>query len=151
VNPIRGKANGARILNPSADMLPYKGVKASHKPVKVSLEAGKTYAWCSCGLSNNQPFCDATHKMEGLTNVRPVQFQVEKTADYLLCNCKQTNSRPICDGSHKMASMQCILLQVSAAPKDLHATRFVQFGDNSPVYGGVAHKLGYRPKNGGFQ
>ncbi|VDM59859.1 unnamed protein product [Angiostrongylus costaricensis] len=80
--------------------------------------------------------------MEGLTNVRPVQFQVEKTVDYLLCNCKQTNSRPICDGSHKM---------VSAAPKDLHATRFVHFGDNSPVYDGVAHKLGYRPKNGGFQ
>lgn len=40
--------------------------------------------------------------------------------------------------------------QISKAPRDLHATRMVAF-DESPVYEGVAHKLGYKPKNGGFQ
>ncbi|KIH66628.1 hypothetical protein ANCDUO_03042 [Ancylostoma duodenale] len=67
---------------------------------------------------------------------------VERTGEYNLCNCKQTETRPICDGTHK---------QVSGAPKDLHATRFAAFGDNSPVYDGVARSLGYKPKNGGFQ
>ncbi|KAK6034135.1 zinc finger CDGSH type [Cooperia oncophora] len=85
-----------------------------------------------------QPFCDGTHKLDGLTNVRPVKFQVEKSGEYGLCNCKQTSTRPICDGTHK---------GVGFAPKDLHATRMVMFGDNSPVYDGVARKLGYKPKS----
>ncbi|KHJ92384.1 hypothetical protein OESDEN_07726 [Oesophagostomum dentatum] len=42
-------------------------------------------------------------------------------------------------------------IRVSGAPKDLYATRLVNFGDNSPVYEGVARNLGYKPKNGGFQ
>ncbi|ETN80020.1 zinc finger CDGSH type [Necator americanus] len=142
VHVVRFKAKGVAITNPSADFLPYKGVPATNKPIKVNLESGKTYSWCACGLSRTQPFCDGTHRNEGLTTVRPVRFQVEKTGDYIMCNCKQTESRPICDGYHK---------QVSGAPKDLHATRFVTFGDNSPVYDGVARKLGYKPKNGGFQ
>ncbi|KAK5975462.1 DNA-directed RNA polymerase subunit, partial [Trichostrongylus colubriformis] len=108
----------------------------------VALETGKTYTWCSCGLSKTEPFCDGTHKLDGITNVRPVRFQVEKSGEYYMCNCKQTSTRPICDGNHK---------EVSAAPRDFNATRFVMFGDNSPVYDGVARKLGYKPKNGGFQ
>lgn len=142
VRTIRGIAKGVNVTNPSADALPYKGVAAANKPAKVSLEAGKSYAWCSCGLSKTQPFCDGTHKHSGLTNVRPVRFQVEKSGEYFMCNCKQTTTRPICDGSHK---------EVSPAPKDFYATRFVAFGDNSPVYDGVARDLGYKPKNGGFQ
>ncbi|EYB98126.1 hypothetical protein Y032_0134g1870 [Ancylostoma ceylanicum] len=142
VNVVRCKAKGVTITNPSADVLPYKGSAATNKPIKVKLESGKSYSWCSCGLSRIQPFCDGTHKNEGLTTVRPVRFQVERSGEYNLCNCKQTETRPICDGTHK---------QVSGAPKDLHATRFVSFGDNSPVYDGVARNLGYKPKNGGFQ
>ncbi|WKX99541.1 hypothetical protein Q1695_014430 [Nippostrongylus brasiliensis] len=138
----RGTAKGVSILNPSADVLPYKGVPAANKPIKVSLEAGKQYSWCSCGLSATQPFCDGTHKHNGLTNVRPVRFQVEKSGEYFMCNCKLTNSRPLCDGTHK---------QVSGAPKDLEATRLAHVSDNSPVYEGVARKLGYKPKNGVFQ
>jgi len=30
-------------------------------PYKVKVEKGKIYFWCSCGLSNKQPFCDGTH------------------------------------------------------------------------------------------
>ena len=35
---------------------------AGKTPIPVQLEAGKTYAWCSCGNSSNQPFCDGSHK-----------------------------------------------------------------------------------------
>jgi len=35
--------------------------RAGDQPQKVTLEAGKKYAWCSCGLSENQPFCDGSH------------------------------------------------------------------------------------------
>ena len=31
------------------------------EPIKVLLEEGKTYWWCSCGKSSNQPFCDGSH------------------------------------------------------------------------------------------
>ncbi|CCD73028.1 Iron-binding zinc finger CDGSH type domain-containing protein [Caenorhabditis elegans] len=138
---IRGKARGVVVQSYSADVLPYKGQPAGTKSNRVKLEAGKTYHWCSCGLSITQPFCDGTHKTPGLTNVRPVSFQVEKTGIYPMCDCKQTGTRPICDGKHA---------DVSKAPRDLNATRMVAF-DESPVYAGVAQKLGYKPKNGGFQ
>ena len=26
------------------------------------LEKGKTYAWCSCGKSENQPWCNGAHQ-----------------------------------------------------------------------------------------
>ncbi|GMR39920.1 hypothetical protein PMAYCL1PPCAC_10115, partial [Pristionchus mayeri] len=138
----RTKANGVTIKNPSADFLPYKGVDHMKKYARVELEAGKTYAWCACGLSKNQPFCDGSHKLPGLTNTRPVLFEVEKTGTYSMCGCKQTGTRPLCDGSHK---------DVSKRPRSEDANNRVVFVIDSPVYDGVAHKLGYRVKNGGFQ
>uniref|UniRef100_A0A8R1HP69 Iron-binding zinc finger CDGSH type domain-containing protein n=1 Tax=Caenorhabditis japonica TaxID=281687 RepID=A0A8R1HP69_CAEJA len=98
---IRGKARGVIVQSYAADVLPYKGKPAAPRSNRVRLEAGKTYNWCSCGLSVTQPFCDGTHKINGLTDVKPVSFQVEKTGDYPLCDCKQTDTRPICDGKHK--------------------------------------------------
>ena len=35
---------------------------AQKSPIKVRLEAGKTYYWCACGLSRNQPWCDGSHR-----------------------------------------------------------------------------------------
>ncbi len=37
-------------------------VAAQSFPAEVKLEAGITYAWCTCGLSEKQPFCDGKHK-----------------------------------------------------------------------------------------
>ena len=28
------------------------------KPIRVAVEAGKSYWWCACGKSQKQPFCD---------------------------------------------------------------------------------------------
>ncbi len=72
---------------------------AAKQPAKVELEAGKTYAWCACGYSNNQPFCDGSHKAhEGFA---PMVFKAEEAKTTFLCQCKHSNNKPYCDGTHK--------------------------------------------------
>ena len=34
---------------------------ADKQPKVIEMEAGQYY-WCTCGHSNNQPFCDGSHK-----------------------------------------------------------------------------------------
>jgi CDGSH-type Zn-finger protein len=75
-----------------------QAVIAQKGPFEVTLEAGKKYAWCACGRSRTQPFCDASHKV---TTLKPVVFTAEKTGPAWLCGCKQTGTRPTCDGTHK--------------------------------------------------
>ena len=48
---------------------------ADKKPIKVDLEKGETYAWCRCGRSRNQPFCDGSHKG---TSITPLEFMADK-------------------------------------------------------------------------
>ncbi len=71
---------------------------AAKNPVKVELEAGKKYFFCTCGQSDNQPFCNGAHKGSGFA---PKAFVAEKDGPAFLCQCKQTNNAPFCDGSHK--------------------------------------------------
>jgi len=71
---------------------------AGKAPIPVELEAGKNYAWCSCGNSTNQPFCDGSHKGSDFT---PKVFQVEESKTYYMCTCKHTDNPGFCDGSHK--------------------------------------------------
>ncbi len=71
---------------------------AQKSPYQVDVLAGKTYFWCACGRSKNQPFCDGSHKGTGLS---PVQFKPEESKTVWLCGCKQTKTRPMCDGTHK--------------------------------------------------
>ena len=71
---------------------------AGKAPMPVELEAGKTYAWCSCGESSNQPFCDGSHKG---SEFAPKVFQAEETKTAYLCLCKGTQNPGFCDGTHK--------------------------------------------------
>ena len=71
---------------------------AQKAPYAVALEAGKKYAWCRCGLSQKQPFCDGSHKE---TDMKPLVFVAEKSETAYLCGCKRTNNAPFCDGTHK--------------------------------------------------
>lgn len=71
---------------------------AQKAPYQVTLEAGKTYYWCSCGLSKNQPFCDGSHKGSEFV---PQQIKAEKTETVYLCGCKMSAKKPFCDGAHK--------------------------------------------------
>ena len=71
---------------------------AQKAPFKVELEAGKTYFWCSCGRSANQPFCDGSHKGTSFT---PVKFTAEAAKTAFLCGCKHSAKAPFCDAAHK--------------------------------------------------
>ena len=71
---------------------------AQKSPYPVDLEAGKSYFWCACGQSKNQPFCDRSHKGGSFS---PVKFTAEETKKVWLCGCKQTKNQPFCDGTHK--------------------------------------------------
>jgi CDGSH iron-sulfur domain-containing protein 3 len=66
-------------------------------PVPVELVEGKRYAWCTCGQSKNQPFCDGAHKG---TPETPLLFTAADSKTVYLCGCKRTKSGPYCDGSH---------------------------------------------------
>ena len=70
---------------------------AEKKPIKVDLEEGQTYAWCRCGRSKNQPFCDGSHKGTSFT---PLEFTADKSEEAFLCQCKGTSDAPFCDGTH---------------------------------------------------
>lgn len=72
----------------------------SKTPVKVSLEQGKLYSFCTCGYSEKQPFCDGAHR-EHAPDFRSFKFEAEKDGDVWLCQCKQTQGTPFCDGTHK--------------------------------------------------
>ena len=67
-------------------------------PYKVTVEQGKIYFWCSCGLSIKQPFCDGSHKKEN--KFKSIKFEAVENKDIYLCGCKLTNKPPFCDGTH---------------------------------------------------
>lgn len=67
-------------------------------PFIVELKKGKKYAWCACGKSKNQPFCDGSHKG---TEFKPIVFEASEDKKYALCGCKQSKNKPYCDGTHK--------------------------------------------------
>lgn len=70
---------------------------AAREPMKVELKKGEEQYWCACGRSNNQPYCDGSHRT---TDITPVQFVAEETGDAYLCMCKHTKNAPYCDGTH---------------------------------------------------
>ena len=67
-------------------------------PYKVTVEKGKIYFWCSCGLSVKQPFCDGSHKKEG--EFKSLKYLAGESEAIFFCGCKKTKNPPFCDGSH---------------------------------------------------
>ena len=57
----------------------------------------KKYAWCACGLSEKQLFCDGSHRGTGMTPIKLVNVSDKNLA---LCGCKQSGNKPFCDGTH---------------------------------------------------
>lgn len=72
---------------------------AQKGPYVEEVAEGQLYSWCTCGLSQVQPFCDGSHK--GATEMKSLKFVAEKTGIVFLCGCKQTKTPPYCDGSHR--------------------------------------------------
>ncbi len=70
---------------------------AQKSPYAVEVEAEKKYFWCSCGVSQNQPFCDGSHKGGDFS---PIMQTFEEAKTVYFCGCKATSNPPFCDGSH---------------------------------------------------
>ncbi len=71
---------------------------AQASPYEVDLQEGQKIFWCTCGLSDSQPFCDGQHKGTGL---KSLCYTADATKKVWLCGCKQTKTPPFCDGSHE--------------------------------------------------
>ena len=68
------------------------------KPIPHDVEKDKSYFWCSCGKSKNQPFCDGSHAGSGLG---PRIFTATEDGFIAFCGCKHSNdSTGKCDGTH---------------------------------------------------
>lgn len=100
-----------------------KGQVAAKAPIKVFVEAGKDYWWCACGMSQNQPFCDGSHKGSEFS---PVKWTADEDGDKWFCACKQTDGRPFCDGSHKTLG--------ETAESDAPAEPLIQQRENGPLF-----------------
>ncbi|MEE8412303.1 MAG: CDGSH iron-sulfur domain-containing protein [Acidobacteriota bacterium] len=72
-------------------------IVADTRPEVLELEPGRTYHWCRCGRSKDQPWCDGSHQGTG---IEPIEFTVETHKNYALCKCKKTAESPFCDGTH---------------------------------------------------
>lgn len=69
---------------------------AQKGPFVMKINPGK-YAWCACGMSSNQPFCDGTHKG---TEFSPIRLEITEEKQVAWCGCKRSGNKPFCDGTH---------------------------------------------------
>ncbi|MBM3732036.1 MAG: CDGSH iron-sulfur domain-containing protein [Deltaproteobacteria bacterium] len=65
-------------------------------PYAVQVEEGRQYAWCSCGLSATQPWCDGAHRDTGF---EPVIFVAPLSGVFYMCGCKASDNKPYCFGN----------------------------------------------------
>jgi len=65
-------------------------------PYPVPVIAGQEYLWCSCGLSQQQPWCDGSHQGTGF---EPMAFVAPISAEFYMCGCKDSDNKPYCFGN----------------------------------------------------
>jgi CDGSH-type Zn-finger protein len=56
-------------------------------------------AWCACGESENQPYCDGSHASKN-TGMTPIVVEIEGDKKVAWCGCRRSGNKPFCDGSH---------------------------------------------------
>ena len=69
---------------------------AQRAPYVLQVEPGR-YAWCACGRSRTQPYCDGSHSGTGIV---PVVEEIGEARRVAWCGCKRSAGKPFCDGSH---------------------------------------------------
>ena len=73
-----------------------KPIIAAKVPIIMDMKPGEYY-WCSCGKSDNQPFCSGAHAG---TNFTPLKVEITEAKKVAWCMCKHSEKKPFCDGSH---------------------------------------------------
>ena len=68
---------------------------AAGMPIAITLEPG-TYFRCSCGKSQNLPFCDGAHQPGDSV---PIRFEIAEKQKVYICSCGQSGKQPFCDGT----------------------------------------------------
>ena len=71
-------------------------ISPQNQPYVIEEEPGSK-AWCACGRSQNQPYCDGSHSV---TSIRPIVVNIEEKKQVAWCGCKKSGNRPFCDGTH---------------------------------------------------
>jgi CDGSH-type Zn-finger protein len=71
---------------------------AQKAPYVVNEKAGVKW-WCACGHSQNQPYCDGSHKELG-GDIQPIRVDLTEEKKIAWCGCKRSARKPYCDGSH---------------------------------------------------
>ena len=64
----------------------------------MKVEPG-SYAWCACGESEKQPYCDGSHARKN-TGMRPIRVTIDAAKTVAWCGCKESANKPFCDGTH---------------------------------------------------
>ena len=66
------------------------------KPIAVQETPGSKH-YCTCGNSNNKPYCDGSHKGTGKV---PKAVEITEAKQVYICDCGSTGNSPFCDGTH---------------------------------------------------
>ncbi len=67
-------------------------------PYVVDETPGKK-AWCACGHSAKDPYCDGSHK-NAAPDLHPVVVDITEAKKVAWCGCRKSANKPYCDGSH---------------------------------------------------
>lgn len=73
--------------------------KHGTSPIVVEETPGKK-AYCTCGHSENLPYCDGAHNREE-TGLAPIVIEIEEPCKKAICQCHKSDVMPFCDGTHK--------------------------------------------------
>ena len=66
-------------------------------PYIIDEKIGKK-AFCKCGLSSKDPYCDGSHKGTGFS---PEVIELTEDKRVAWCGCKHSKKGSFCDGTHK--------------------------------------------------
>ena len=69
-----------------------------YRSLRLLMEPGEYY-YCSCGESNNNPFCDGSHNNG--TNFAPIPTKIRMKQEVKWCDCRMSKTLPFCDHSHR--------------------------------------------------
>ncbi|MEA2041951.1 MAG: CDGSH iron-sulfur domain-containing protein [Bacteroidota bacterium] len=73
-------------------------MKNKSKGPIVKHTKARRYAWCPCGITTREPFCDGSHSGSGY---KAFPVDVEQAGIKAWCTYKRTATPPFCDGTHK--------------------------------------------------